>query len=130
VNVILYDDLIAGSAETSLPELGNPVLELRRHDIKFKIYIREFSRIHFIGISRFRYNEDVYENDLTYIQYEVLGRVKLNLFGDIIFDTSMTVRARDYKVRASNVFIIPLGPPIKSMETLQEEFMIFDMSFS
>ena len=131
VNYILYDELNAGSSETSLPELKNPILELRRHDIKLKIYIREFSRVHFIGISRFRYNEDVYENDLTYIQYEGMGQVKLNLFWDIIIDTSMTVRARDYKVRAANVFIIQPGNQIfTSTETLEEQFMIFDMSFS
>jgi len=131
MNFILYDELNAGSAETSLPELKNPILELRRHDIKFKIYFREFSRMHIFGSSRFRYNEDVYENDLTYIQYEGMGRVKLSLFWDIIFDTSLAVRTRDYKVRAANVFFIQSTNQIfTSMETLQEEFMIFETSIS
>jgi hypothetical protein len=124
-----YDRLKAGTAPTGIPSEVSPGLAFKRHDIKFKVYIREFEKIQAIGIGKFRYNEDPYQQDLSYDQYEGVGQVKVKIFWNISVNSSMAYRIRDYRTRASNVFVDPnSGQILPARAKLKENFLIFEAS--
>lgn len=118
VSVFSYDELQANNRDTSFngtADLDNPRLRLRRQEFTINLKYKKQSRLDFEIVGKLRINDDRFQDDLSYRQAEVKGRIVAGRLERVRVFLELSYRNRYYTDRRKS---------FGSDQTLKEDFVI------